>query len=183
MHRATVVFVCLIIFGCFHDTEKKRAEEVNDEKFQRRNEKEAHFVLEVLDTSYGLIDLAKIGELRIEDPDQKEKVKQILQSLTSAMIRLKTYAEEKGIVIPFSGPDKTKRSVKKLEEKDAGDFRKAWVTEMKELQHRLKTDIEGYQRKSADTTLLQVLDSTLIMVKSNNELISDFETSKNNESI
>jgi hypothetical protein len=178
MHRAAVALVCIAhFFSCGSESEKSRAENLNEEKFRHHRETEAHFVIDVLDTYYGLRDVAKIGEARMRDPEKQQQIKEIIDDQTSAMMKLKAYADERGIVIPFAGPEKSKGSVRKLTNKKENDFSKAWVSEMKELQHRLKSDIESYQKKSSDTALLHVLDSTLLMVKTNNERISRLETS------
>jgi hypothetical protein len=173
MHRATVVILALLLsFHCSVNSEKSKAEEANEDKFRHQKEKDAHFVIGVLDTSYGLLDVARMGQLRMIDPQHREQIRLLIESQTSAMVKLKTFAEKRGIVIPLSASE-TKGSVRRLENKGARDFNKAWVREMKDLQHRLKTDIEGYQRKSGDSALIHVLDSTLLMVKTNNEIISD----------
>jgi hypothetical protein len=178
MHRAAVAFVCIAhFFSCGSESEKSRAENLNEEKFRHHRQTEAHFVIDVLDTYYGLRDVAKIGEERMRDQNKKQQIREIIQDQTSSMMKLKAYADERGIVIPFAGPEKSKGSVRKLTNKKENDFSRAWVSEMKELQHRLKSDIESYQKKSSDTALLHVLDRTLLMVKTNNERISRLESS------
>src|SRR5688572_25970347 len=91
MHRTTVVMICVLLLGCHYGSERSNAQEANDDKFGHHKEKEANFVIDILDTSYGLIDLAKLGESRIDDPQQKAQIQRIIQMHTSAMIQLKTY--------------------------------------------------------------------------------------------
>ena len=180
MHRPTVVLVfLLVVISCRPDSEKSRAETVNADRFRFHKEQEAHFLMEMLDTYYGLMELALVGESKIMNPLEKVKVRRIIQRQTSAMMRLKTFAERRGIEVPLSGPEKTSVNLTRLKTKEGTKFNEAWVKEMKELQHKLKRDIEGYQRRSADTALMHVLDSTLMAVKLNNGIISEIEGRKN----
>ena len=180
MHRPTVVVIfLLVVTSCRPDSEKSRAEGVNADRFRFHKEQEAHFVMEVLDTYYGLMELALVGESNIENASDKAKVKRIIQRQTSAMLRLKTFAERRGIEVPLSGPEKTRVNLDRLKSKKGNSFNEAWAREMKELQHKLKRDIEGYQRRSADTALMHVLDSTLVMVKLNNGTISEIRQKAN----
>lgn len=175
MQLANVVIFCFVLIGCRPDSERARVEEVNDDRFRHHNEKDAHFIVNVLDASYGLMDLARIGERRISNAAEKDKVRKVIQSQSSAIMRLKTFAERRGIAVPFHGPDSAKSNRLKVRRKKGENFNEAWVREMKERQHTLKRDIEGYQRKSMDTGLRLMLDSTLMMVKNNNQIISNIE--------
>lgn len=175
MRVTSWIMLLLAMVCCRPESDRSKADSVNEDKFKRHRQKDAHFVVDILDTSYGLIDVAKMGEVRMEDPERRRQLQRLIQGHTSAMMKLKAYAEQSGIIIPFSGPEKTKASVRKLTGKSSSNFNAAWVKEMKELQHRLKRDIENYQRKSADSALLRVLDTTLHMVKANNVIISGLE--------
>jgi hypothetical protein len=178
-NRATILFaILLILISCDADSEKSKAREQNADRFSNREKKDAHFVVDVIDTSYGLINVAQLGEEKITDRETKIKLNQLIQTQTSAMVKLKAFAEGRGIVIPFSGPEKSKGSISGLMTKDEKQFAKAWIDKMKKLQHKLKTDIEGYRKETKDTVLVNVLDSTLIMVRTNNGIISDLELGK-----
>ena len=83
MHRTTVVMICVFLLSCQHGSDRSNAQEANDDKFGHHKEKEANFVIDILDTSYGLIDLAKFGEARIDDPQQKAKVQMVVQRHTT----------------------------------------------------------------------------------------------------
>jgi hypothetical protein len=180
LNRATVLclIILLILISCNGDSEKSKAREQNADRFSNREKKDAHFVVDVIDTSYGLINVAQLGEEKLTDQETKIKLNQFIQTQTSAMVRLKAFAEGRGIVVPFSGPEKTKGNVTDLMTKNERQFGKAWFDEMKKLQHKLKTDIEGYRKETNDTMLVNVLDSTLMMVRTNNRIISDLELDK-----
>jgi hypothetical protein len=125
-----------------------------------------------------------MGEARQGDENRKQQMQQFIQAQTSAMIRLKTFAESRGIAIPFSGPEKTKESVRDLQEiREDKKFDEAWIKEIKKLQHKLKTDLEGYRKKADDSALLNLVDSTLLMVRSNSRIIDGLSTENFKESI
>lgn len=179
MHRPTVVFLLLlVVFSCRPETEKSRAETVNEDRFRFHKEQEAHFLMEMLDSYYGLMELALMGESKMKNATEQAKVRKIIQRQTTAMVRLKTFAEKRGIEVPLSGPEKSTVNLARLKTKEGAKFNEAWIKEMKELQHKLKRDIEGFQRRSADTALMHVLDSTLMAVKLNNGIISEIEARK-----
>lgn len=175
IRSTTLCLVLILTLSCGRDSEKSRAEDLNADRFSKHQKKDAHFVVDVIDTSYGLLSVAELGKERIQDAEKRRLVQQFIQGQTSAMLKLRTFAESNDITIPFGGPEKTKKGVDNLTNLDGAEFEKEWMNELRKLQHKLKTDIEGYYDNTDDTTLARVLDSTLLVIRQNNHLVLELD--------
>ena len=175
--RVFVVIGSVFLLSCSNNSEKSRADKLNKDRFDGHEKKEADFVVELLDTSHELSELAQLAGSRIADSVMKEKIQRMAQGQTSAMMRLRTFAEERGVVVPFQGPEKKKRILTELDRLGDDKFQDAWTKEMTERQQKLQRDIERYRKESDDTTLIHILDSTLTVVKANNEILSGIRSS------
>ena len=184
MIRAWSVFIfkLLILISCYKSTDKKNVDKVNDERFGDKQEsKEARFLVDIIDRSYGILELAQLGEEKIEDPLMKAKAKQIVQNQTSVGLRFKTFAERNDVTIPLSGPEKTRGKVKDLYEKSGDDFKRSWLRQLDNMHRDFSQKVTDF-RDDADVPLQVVLDSTLVMIRQNEEAILALdETSKQNQ--
>jgi predicted outer membrane protein len=169
----TVAIVMVIGIGaCKHDSDKSNVEQQNNERFDDRGEERvAQFVVDILDASYGLMEVAQLAEDRSNDAVAKAEAKQIVEAQTSMIIKLKAYAESKDISIPFSGPARTKGRVKKLYDKQDDDFVVSWKREIGIASTQLSEKIEKYKDQS-DAELDSILDASLIILRNHTEVIS-----------
>lgn len=179
VNRSTVLLFVLC-FACGTDNNQANVAKQNNEKFSNHEQKEARFLVDIVDTSYGILSVAQFGENKTSDAQQKEQLQRFIQSQTSALMKIKAFAESNGIALQFSDPSDGKGSLRKIERKGDKEFEKAWLRELKKLQHELKTDIEGYRRNvnPTDTSIINVLDTALIMVRQNNAIIESLEAQK-----
>lgn len=163
----------LIVCGsCTNDTDKKNVEKQNHERFDTRaDERDAQFIVDVLDASYGLMEVAQLAEDRSSDLVAKGEAKKIIEEQTSMIVKLKTYAESRDISIPFSGPARTKARVKKLYDKQGEDFENSWKEEIDFASTQLVERIRKHKEKS-DAALDSVLDASLIILRKHTELVS-----------
>jgi hypothetical protein len=174
MNRSAFILILLCI-ACTPDQGKSNATEQNNDKFSNHDQKEAQFVVDLVDTSYGLLNVAQLGEDKVQDSVQKHQLQDFIQTHTSALMKLKAFAESKGIAIPYDGPGKGGKTLRKIEGADNERFEKTWMKELKRLQHKIYTDLEGYRNNSNDSMINPVLDSTLIMVRENNGILETLE--------
>jgi hypothetical protein len=173
-------FSCFLIFcglsffnsACGPESDKANVEEQNDDKFDdRHREREAQFIVDVLDSSYGILEVAQLGEEKGTDPATRGNAKRIIEAQTSMIVKLKAYAESHDISIPFSGPARTRRSVKKLHEQSREDFDAAWREELKKSAEKLSRKIGNYQTRR-DSALTSVLDGSIEILNQHKEIIS-----------
>lgn len=173
MIRAWTVFLfkLLILISCYNSTDKKNVDKVNDERFENKQDsKEARFLVDIIDRSYGILELAQLGEEKMDDPLMKVQAKQIVQNQTSVGLRFKTFAEQNDVTIPLSGPEKTKSKVKNLYDKSGDEFMQSWTRQLDDMHKDFSNQIVDF-RDDASGPLQVVLDSTLIILKQNEEAI------------
>jgi putative membrane protein len=166
------------------ESDKANVEEQNKDKFQRRDEKkDAQFVVDAIDASYAIIEVAQLGEQKGTSPKIKGHAKEIIEGQTSVVNKLKTYAEDNDISVPFSGPQKTRARVEKLYDKNGQEFDKAWLDELQNLSKKIINDFENYMNE-ADDSLRNVVNISLDTLRSNQEqlaeiLLMDGDNNKN----
>ena len=180
MNKAWTVFVfkLLILISCYNSTDKQNVEKLNEERFEdKEDSKEARFLVDIIDTSYGILEIAQLGEERMEDPLMKAKAKQIVQNQTSIGLRFKTFAEQNDVTTPLSGPETTKGRVKDLYEKSGDDFNHSWVKQLNRMHRDFSEKVADF-RNDAKGPLQGVLDSTLVMIRQNEEVILALEEKK-----
>lgn len=178
--RRFFIAACFIflITSCYTNSDKSHVEQQNNEKFDSRNErKDAQFIVDAVDASYEILEVAQLGEEKLEDAAGKGIARRIVEGQTSVSVKLKTFAEANGISVPFSGPERTKRSVENLRMLSGEEFQRQWYDEMTNLHQRLETDIEKY-RANTDSVMRSALDSTLVMLRENEALFREADVLK-----
>jgi predicted outer membrane protein len=169
---ALIIVMVIGIGACTTESDKAKVEKQNDERFVGRvAERNAQFVVDVLDASYGLMEVAQVAEDRSHNPVSKGQAKEIVEAQTSMIVKLKAYAEFKEISIPFSGPARTRNSVKRLYDKKGEDFETAWRDEIEDASGQLERRIIKYQDKS-DVALDSILNASLMILRSHRKLIN-----------
>jgi putative membrane protein len=163
------LYICLSLGlgSCSSGSDKKNVEGLNEERFEnRKDEREAQFVVDVLDGAYGIMEVAQLGEEKAADAISKARAKKIIEEQTSMIVRLKAYAEENDISIPFSGPARTRNGVKRLYDKEGDDFANEWVEELRTASKVLEDKVRDYLPKS-DSTLMPVLKHSIQVLEQN----------------
>jgi len=154
------------------ESDKSNVEDINEDKFANKTEeKNAQFIVDALDYSYGILEAAQLGEEKTNDILLQGQAKKIIEGQTSVIIKLKTFAERKGITIPFSGPEKTQNRIKKLYNKEGAEFDEAWQKEMGHLNSDISQNSEKFMN-NADTALKPIIASSLKTFHQHQELIN-----------
>lgn len=171
-----LIFKTLLLLSCTNSSDKAKVEKQNTDRFSSRTDrKEAQFLVDAVDKSYALLEVAQLGEEKIDDPVEKGKAKKIIEQQSRVAMRLKTFAEENDVSIPLSGPEKTRQRVENLYDKAGDEFRQSWTTQISRLNSDLQGELDQY-RDQASEPLRNLLDSTLELMTRNQILIDEFES-------
>lgn len=176
LSRAWIVFVfkLLLFVSCETNSDKAQVEKLNKERFAEKSDrKEAQFLVDALDQSYALLELAHLGEQKISQEDGRVRLEEIIEGQSVVAMRLKTFAEKHDVSIPFSGPEKTKKRIQNLEDKTGKEFKVAWTSQLEELNNELKNKLEEF-RDNAGDPLKALLDTTVLLMLKNQRLIHEF---------
>jgi putative membrane protein len=168
-----LVFKLLLFVGCTGKTDKENVEKLNRDRFsERRDQKDAQFIVNAVDKSYALQEMALLGEEKIQDPLERVRLRQFIEAHSSVSARLRTFAEANDVSIPFAGPEKTKQRVENLHTKDGDEFHSDWKRQIRRLHSEFEQDLSRYRDRAGES--LQIfLDSTLVTVRSNVELLKE----------
>jgi predicted outer membrane protein len=173
-------FKVIVLMSCSNDSEKDKVRQQNKERFSdRKVQQDAQFLVNAIDASYAILEIAELGEEKLQTPLFKTKAKEIRDAQTGVAVRLKTFAEQNNMAIPLSGPEKTKNRVGDLNQMEGKEFEMEWSNQMKIHHQRLIKDLTQYRVHSTGT-LKNILDSTLIVMKENKERILTLSKSSEN---
>ena len=167
------VGLILVTSACSPGSDKSAVERINRDRFDNQHdEREAQFVVDLLDGAYAIMEVAQMGEKKAADTILRSNAKVIIEEQTAMIVRLKAYAEDHDISIPFSGPARTRNGVKRLYKKESQEFDEEWVEELSSSSRTLEEKISMHLPK-ADTTLKPVLQYSIRVLKNNQLLILD----------
>lgn len=177
--RAYVVFAFKLLFlmSCYNSSEKDNVKQQNEERFSdRKVQKDAQFLVNAIDASYAILEIAELGQEKLQNPLLRKKAKEILDAQTAVAVKLKTFAEKNDMAIPLSGPEETKKRVGSLYEMEGKEFEREWSNQMKIHHQRLINDVTRYKGYTS-AALKNILDSTLLVLNENKERILEIGTS------
>jgi predicted outer membrane protein len=169
LNRAYLIFgfELLILVSCSNDSEKDKVKQQNKERFSdRKVQQDAQFLVNAIDASYAILEIAELGKEKLQRPLFKNKAKEILDAQTAVAVKLKTFAEQNDMAIPLSGPEKTKNRVGDLNHIEGKEFEREWSNQMKIHHQRLINDMTRYRGHSSGV-LKTILDSAIIVMKEN----------------
>lgn len=170
--RVNFVWLILIVFcgSCGMDSEKRKVKQQNRERFSdQETTRDANFLVNAVDESYIILEIAQLGEARLKPPCQ-EKARQIVEAQTSVLLRLKTFAEANGMAVQVSGPRKTNGKLEAMKDFESKKFEKEWSDQIKLHYQSLMNDMVNY-RKRVDGPLRVALDSVIVTMNENKERI------------
>ncbi len=130
------------------DDSKEAAEEKNEDKFdERKQEKDAQFLVEAAEINLEEIELGKLAQSKSKDADVIALGKMMEDAHTKAMGDLKGLAAKKNISIPETATEDAQDAYKKLSDKTGEDFDKEY-SDMMVKGH--KKAIEKFEKASKD---------------------------------
>lgn len=146
--------VLLTFFSCGNnrmnqgDDSKEVAEEQNDEKFSGSEAKnDAEFAVAVADDGMLEVQLGQLAATNASSQQVKEFGKMMVDDHSKANNELKALAQQKGITLPTSLSDKSKRKYDELVEKRGREFDEKYMDMMVKAH---KEDIEKFKDEAED---------------------------------
>jgi putative membrane protein len=128
---------------------KEVAEEHNEAKFDKANEKDAQFAVDAMNSHLTEIRLAELAMEKAIHPEVKKVAKMIADENQKATKELRELAVKKNISLPESIDDNAVNGYTTLNSKDVNDFDKAFCDRLVEEQ---KKSVERYDNASQDMT-------------------------------
>ncbi len=170
----SVTLLCILV-SCNQQSGKKDIQGLNREKFSSTEKRDdAKFLVNAIDRSHALLQLGSAGEARLSDSSDRRLALEFVQRHTKVALRLKTYAESRGITIPLSGQLDSTRILDRLASMESNEFSNAWINEVDKLNKQLKKDLENYHEDASDS-LKVLLDTTTFLMSQNEELLRQFK--------
>jgi hypothetical protein len=171
-YRMSFVWLALQFFSvsCNSDGTKKNVRQQNKDRFSdQETTRDANFIVNAVDESYVILEIAQLGENRLVDPKRREMARQIVDIQTAVAVKLKTFAEANDMAVQLSGP-RTREEIKSLEKLNEVHFETEWTKQVKLHYQGLMNDLVNYRRR-AGAPLKSALDSAIYLMDENKELI------------
>jgi putative membrane protein len=141
------------------------ADEANAEKFKGKKQRDADFVYEVVQSCYGEIKLAELGNQKSRNAEVQNIARMLLTDHTASLNDLKTVAQAKAISVPVQEADGSRRTLEDLADESDDDFEKAWCKEMMGLHEKNINRFEDRLKESEDEELKRYIIKTLPVLK------------------
>jgi predicted outer membrane protein len=170
--RLSFVWLMLLCFcvNCNSDGTKKNVRQQNKDRFSDQEiTRDANFIVNAVDESYVILEIAQLGENRLVDPKRREIARQIVDVQTAIAVKLKTFAEANDMAVQLSGP-RTTDAIKSLEKLNDVQFETEWTKQVKLHYQGLMNDLVNYRRR-AGAPLKSALDSAIHLMNENKQLI------------
>ena len=150
----------------------KAAEEQNDQKFSKADEKDAQFVVDVVAGNYDEIKLANYAQQKSMNDEIKMMAKKMEQDHTNAVNSLKNIASAKSISVPEPDTTAADRKMKNWNDKKPADFDKEWTDEMIDMHKKTIDKLESRQKDTQDTEIKSWIDATLPTVRAHLDMLN-----------
>jgi predicted outer membrane protein len=176
---ASLVFASLLLAGCStrNESSKDAAEEENSEKFSTKNgEQDAQFLVNAVDNSFTIINLAKLAEER-GTKETAARASQIIAEQRKIMSTLEDYASKQVISIPESGPEKISNIQKNLYDEHK-DFDKKWCEEITAQNKIMLNAFEEYSEKT-EGDLKNIITEVLPTLRSQQDKLQAYKLAVN----
>lgn len=152
-----------------NEDKDEAAAESNTDKFAGRKQKDADFVFEVVESSYGEIKLAELGSQKSRNKEVKSIAKTLVTDHTSSLNDLKTLAQAKAISVPVEETDASRRTLEDLADESDKDFDLNWCKEMVDLHDKNIDKFEDHLKDTEDDGLKTYLNKTLPVLKAHRD--------------
>ena len=150
----------------------EQAMESNDEAIQDRGEeKDADFVVKTMADNYAEIEIAKLAQKRSKDQEVISLAREIETDHEAILGELRTYATEKGIVVPISETHEQWEELNQLAEKDPDHFDQKLCEVLMDNHNQAVNEFESRVDKVDDPELKMWISKTLPTLKSHLEMI------------
>jgi putative membrane protein len=139
------------------------AEDANEEKFEdRKDEKDAEFVVETVASNYAEIALAILAREKSNNPQVKAVAQELETGHNKILGEIQSFASAKVITVPTEARDAEQRTIEKLrEEKDEKEFNKKWSKELVDKHEKSIKEFEARLEKTQDADLKIWIEQTL----------------------
>jgi putative membrane protein len=194
LKTAFVSFALLVNTNCSHSSKepedaKDRAEDMNEEKFDRKEEKDAD---RIVDAYSGNIYEIKASENAASNASTAE-VKKVASMMVAAHTKMKTdiatLASKKSITLPEALTDEQLRKLTKLTEKSGIDYDKEYIDQMKNEHddavkklEKLADNAEDPELKSLAATAVPEIKAHMDMLKAADMNLDDIEKQNKDKS-
>jgi predicted outer membrane protein len=180
-YLAVVFAVCATLFfvGCStrNESSKDAAESENSEKFSTKNgEQDAQFLVNAVDNSFTIINLAKLAEER-GSKETAMRATEIIAEQRKIMSTLEDYASKEVISIPESGPEKTSNVQKDLYD-ERKEFDKKWCEEITAQNKIMLNAFEEYSEKT-EGDLKNIITGVLPTLRSEQDKLQAYKLAMN----
>lgn len=158
------------------------AEDANEEKFDdKKEEKDAEFVSDVVASNYAEIELARLASTRSDNAQVKEVAKMLEEEHNKLLTELQAFAGTKAITVPTEPKEEARKKIEDLtKEEDIKDFNKEWCKEMADKHEKSIEKFEDRAEKTEDADLKIWITQTLPHLRTHLDRVKTCEESIKN---
>lgn len=183
---AMLFLVASLFTSCSSDSStdsKELAEEMNDDRFDRKGEKAADHLVEAYSGNMYEIKVSENASLNAADAEVKRIAAMMIEAHTKMNFDVQTLANSKQIVLPTNLTEDQSKCIEKLTDKSGTDYDKEYLSDLKDKHEKTIRMLEKVSEKCEDADIKNWAANSLPEVRHHLEMInSAHENLKNKKS-
>lgn len=168
-----VIISCMITLPACNDHKDSKdvAEDINQENFDRKGEKEADYLVEAYASNLFEIRTAENASTNAVTDEAKKLSAMLVEAHTKMNADVKSLADKKGVTLPTDITEDQRKDIEKLAEKKGVDYDKAFVEKMKDKHEKAVDFYEKTSSKSDDPEIKSWASMNVAEVKSHLDMV------------
>ena len=155
-----------------HKDSKEMAQEANDNKFDKKDEKDADCLVNAYSSNLYEIKVSENAALNASSAEVKKLAAMIVEAHTKMNKDVTALADKKQVTLPTTLTDEQRGHIEKLAEKTGMDYDKAYVEMMKDKHEDAIKTYEKDADKCVDTDIKMWASETVPEVRSHLDMVT-----------
>lgn len=154
-----------------HKDSKDTAEDMNDEKFEGKAEKEADKLVGAFSSNLFEVRMSENAALNAATPEVKKLAMHLVEAHSRMNEDVKALATKKQVSLPTDLTEEQREDIEKLAEKSGLDYDKAYTDKMKEKHEDAIRNYEKISDKCSDAEIKNWASETLPEVRNHMDMV------------
>jgi len=184
---STALCLAVTLFASCSGTDNKDskdlAEDMNEEKFDRKEEKAADYLVEAYSGNMYEIQVSENAALNASDAEVKKIAAMMIQAHTKMNFDVQTLANSKGITLPTTLTEDQTKCIQKITDKTGLDYDREYISDLKDKHEKTLKMLEKVSEKCDDAEIKNWATSSIPEVQHHLNMVNaTHETLKNRKS-
>jgi len=151
---------------------KELAEDMNEEKFDRKEEKAVDHLVDAYSGNMYEVKVSENAALNATDPEVKKIAAMMVEAHTKMNFDVQSLANSKGVTLPTNLTEDQAKCIEKLTDKTGLDYDKEYVSDLKDKHEKTLKQLEKISEKCADPDIKNWATSSIPEVRHHLDMVN-----------